>query len=176
MGAAAHGAGRSPGFVLAEDITSVQDATRQFVICMVAGGEYGVAATSVREISPLLEISAAPAGADGIEGVANFRGGAIPVIDARKRLGREERELTDEAPVVVVEVSEQCVGLLVDGVHEVLRDPSAQIFGPESLAIDAGGNLGGVVKVGERLIVLLRPAAFAVEPALYAEIVGPEAA
>ena len=60
----------------------------------------------------------------------NLRGGVIPVIDLRKRFGMEKGEVTDERRIVVAELGSQTVGVIVNGVSEVLEVNEADIDPP----------------------------------------------
>ena len=45
----------------------------------------------------------------------------IPVLDLRKRFGLEKGEESDDRRIVVTELGNQTVGMVVDGVSEVLE-------------------------------------------------------
>jgi purine-binding chemotaxis protein CheW len=91
-----------------------------------------------------------------VEGVINLRGRIIPVVDLRERFGLAASELTKAARIVVAEAAGTRVGLVVDGVSEVLMVPSDAVEPtPEVAAGIEAGYLRGIAKLGDRLIILL---------------------
>jgi purine-binding chemotaxis protein CheW len=88
--------------------------------------------------------------------VINLRGKIIPVVDLRDRLGMAAGELTKASRIVVCEAAGTRVGLVVDGVSEVLMVSSEAIEAtPDVAAGHDAGYLRGIAKLGERLIILL---------------------
>ena len=92
---------------------------------------YGIAIHFVREILGLTAITSVPNTPKFIKGVTNLRGKIIPLIDLRVKLGMEAVEFTRQTCIVVVEVpglSERIlIGVIVDGVKEVLNVESAEL-------------------------------------------------
>lgn len=60
-------------------------------------------------------------------GVINLRGRVLPLIDINLRFGKPEREYTDRACIIIVDIEETHVGLIVDAVDEVLDIDSGLI-------------------------------------------------
>ncbi len=101
-------------------------------------------------------ITRVPNGPDWIEGVTNLRGRVIPVLDLRRRFGLAAGEATRRSRIVVAELGEHTVGLVVDGVSEVLRVPADSVEPPSSLVTTAeSAYLRGVAKLDQRLVLLL---------------------
>jgi purine-binding chemotaxis protein CheW len=82
---------------------------------------------SVREIMGLQDITAVPQTPPYMKGVLNLRGKMIPVIDLRIKFGMEEVEYGQRTSVVVVKVGEVLMGVVVDGVSEVVNLTAADI-------------------------------------------------
>lgn len=118
--------------------------------------EYGVPITQVQEIIPMAKPTRLPQVPDFVEGIINFRGKIIPIIDLKKRFDMEATEITSDTRSVVVEVSGQTVGIIVDEVSEVLRLSKDNIEPPPAAI---GGitaeYLTGVGKLEDRLLILL---------------------
>ena len=101
-------------------------------------------------------ITRIPNGPAFIEGVTNLRGRVIPVLDLRKRFGLPATEQTRRSRIVVGELGQHTVGLVVDGVSEVLLVSADAVEPPSTLVTTADSAfLRGVAKLGERLILLL---------------------
>lgn len=82
---------------------------------------YGVDISKVVEIVVLQEITEVPDMPDFIQGLINIRGRVIPVIDIRSRFDIEAIPYTERTCVIIVESKGLNVGLIVDGVKEVLH-------------------------------------------------------
>ncbi len=133
---------------------------RQVVVLHVGGGDYAVPISEVHEIVRVPEITHVPQAEEGVEGVINLRGRVLPVIDLGVRLGLGSAQRERQARVVVVDDGAQGVGLLVDGVSEVLRISTTDVEAADDLATGNGaGAVRGVAKIGERLVLLLDLAA-----------------
>jgi purine-binding chemotaxis protein CheW len=128
----------------------------QVVVLELAGEAYGVEIGRVEEIIRMQAITRIPNGPAFIEGVTNLRGRVIPVLDLRKRFGLPVSEATRRSRIVVGELGEHTVGLVVDGVSEVLLVDSDAVEPPSTLVTSADSAfLRGVAKLEERLILLL---------------------
>jgi purine-binding chemotaxis protein CheW len=129
---------------------------RQLLVFDLNGEAYGVDIGSIREIVRMQEITRVPRAPEFIEGVINFRGKVIPVIDLRTRFSMQSVEATDERRIVVVDVGGQDIGMVVDAVTEVSRVSAASIEPPSAVITTNGsGYLTGIVKTDARLIMLL---------------------
>lgn len=130
--------------------------TRQLVAFYLANEEYGVEIVQIQEIIRKMEITRIPGMPDFIEGVINLRGKIIPVIDLRKRFDLELTEDTDRTRIIVTQTSDQIIGLIVDGVSEVVHLPSDQIEPiPQTISAIDAEYLSGVGKLENRLVILL---------------------
>ena len=128
----------------------------QIVVLELAGEAYGVEIGRVEEIIRMQAITRIPNGPAFMEGVTNLRGRVIPVLDLRKRFGLPSSEATRRSRIVVGELGEHTVGLVVDGVSEVLLVGSDAVEPPSTLVTSADSAfLRGVAKLEERLILLL---------------------
>ena len=87
----------------------------------------------------------------------NLRGGVIPILDLRKRFGMGDAGVRDqERRIVVVEFDEQTVGMVVDGVSEVLEIDTGAIEPPSPSSCRLRSHaIAGIAKLREKLIILL---------------------
>ncbi len=128
----------------------------QLVVFDLGNEHYGVDITAVEGIVKLQSITAVPRAPHFVEGVTNLRGKILPVIDLRKRFGLPAGEATNETRIVVVEMGGSTVGIVVDGVSEVLRVAPEAIEPPSPLMMTVDSSfIRGIAKVGERLVILL---------------------
>src|SRR6266516_3972712 len=94
---------------------------QQLVVFELGAELYGVEIARVHEIIRLQAVTRVPRSPAFVEGVINLRGKVIPVVDLRRRFGLPSADHTRSTRIVVVEIGDQVVGIVVDGVSEVLR-------------------------------------------------------
>ena len=142
------------------------DDTVQLVSFTVGSEEYGVDIRLITEAVRPLKITPLPRMPEFIEGVVNLRGVIIPIVDLRKRFAlsqivdnpRKMRMLITKGaiPGASGETPEALLGLVVDGVQEVLHVPGNDIEpAPEAAKGQYAGFITGMGKVGDRLIILI---------------------
>ena len=128
----------------------------QLVVFDLANEHYGVDIAAVESIIKMQPITAVPRAPSFVEGVTNLRGTVLPVIDLRRRFGLPMEEETKETRIVVVEMSDATVGMVVDGVSEVLRVTDEAIEPPSPIVTTTDSAfITGIAKVEDRLIILL---------------------
>ncbi|MBC9783437.1 chemotaxis protein CheW [Heliobacterium chlorum] len=128
----------------------------QLVAFSLAGEEYAVDIHYVQEINRLLNITRVPKAPYYVEGVINLRGNVVPVIDLRKRFSLPPRETTDRTRIIIIKVKDITVGIIVDGVSEVIRIQSSAVEPPPGLygSVDLD-YIRGVGKMDDRLLILI---------------------
>lgn len=128
----------------------------QLVVFRLGSEEYGVDIHQVREIIRVPSITRVPRAKDFIEGIFNLRGGVIPVLNLRRRLGFADVDVSEDERVVVAEIGEHIVGMRVDGVSEVLGVERSQVAPPSPYIVSVDSEyISGIVKLDDRLIILL---------------------
>ncbi len=127
----------------------------QYVMLHTAGSAYAVPIARVQEIIRVPAITSVPRAAHDVEGVINLRGRILPVVNLSTRLGRLPTEASRTARIVVVEGALGSIGLLVEGVSEVLQLNDEEIAPASELAAEDQQLLLGIARAGEQLILLL---------------------
>jgi purine-binding chemotaxis protein CheW len=128
----------------------------QLVVFDLAGEHYGVDIAAVESIIKIQPITVVPRAPQFVEGVTNLRGKVLPVIDLRKRLGLPHEAPARDARIVVVEMGGATVGMVVDGVTEVLRINPESIEPPSPLVTTVDSAfIKGIAKVNDSLVILL---------------------
>ena len=128
----------------------------QLVVFELANEFYGIDIAVVESIIKMQAITQLPQTPTYIKGVTNLRGTVLPVIDLRTRFGLETQRDTKQTRVIIVTMGEVKVGLMVDGVSEVLRisDESIEPLPPMVNSVNSD-FLRGIVRLEDRLIILL---------------------
>jgi purine-binding chemotaxis protein CheW len=92
----------------------------QLAAFRVGNEEYVVDIMRVREIIRPVPITPVRKGPRVVEGVINLRGAVIPVIDLRRRFDLPAEDHPGRK-IVIAHVEGRMIGLIVDGVTEVVR-------------------------------------------------------
>jgi purine-binding chemotaxis protein CheW len=129
----------------------------QIVVFELGDERYGLDIATVYEIIRCQAITAVPQAPAFVEGVINLRGRIIPVVNLQQRFGMDRDGLTKASRIVVCEAGQTRVGLIVDGVSEVLMVGTDTIEPtPDVASGDEATYLRGIAKIGDRLIILLQ--------------------
>ena len=107
-----------------DDVTAEAQASK-YLICISDGLLYGIDAEQVETIITDHSITRLPRVPHYVRGIINLRGQIIPIIDIRLRLGKPE---AGENCIMVVNVDNNCVGILVDGVEKMVDIPRDTIL------------------------------------------------
>ena len=107
----------------------------KYLTFALAEEEYGVGIAAVTEIVGMQRIMSVPDVPHYIKGVINLRGKVIPLMDVRLRFGMPERAYDERTVVIVMDVGDAPIGLIVDGVSEVLEILPRRWTGTRSSAV-----------------------------------------
>ncbi|WP_155996102.1 chemotaxis protein CheW [Thioalkalivibrio sp. ALJ7] len=130
--------------------------TAPYVTFSLAGETYAIDVLQVQEVLKVTEIAPVPGVPDYILGIINLRGNVVTVIDARRRMGLDDRESDEASRIVIIDVDNQNVGILVDSVSEVVRiSPDSVEPAPEVGNDDSSRFIQGVTSTEEGLTILV---------------------
>jgi purine-binding chemotaxis protein CheW len=126
----------------------------------LADEEFGIKVLKVREIMGLQDITAVPQTAAHVKGVINLRGKVVPVIDLRLKFGMPAGEYTQRTCIIVTQMATETgavlMGIVVDGVSEVLNLAPGEIEDTPDFGDDAAGQyLLGMAKSKGKVKILL---------------------
>lgn len=128
----------------------------QLVVFELGNENYGLDISTVEGIIKMQSITKMPRAPEFVEGVTNLRGMVVPVIDLRKRFGMPALENNRDTRIVVVYLNRTKVGMVVDGVSEVLRIQQEAIEPtPPMVSTVDTTFIRGIAKMEGRLITLL---------------------
>jgi purine-binding chemotaxis protein CheW len=129
---------------------------REMITFLVGAQEFCVDVMSVREIrvwTPATPLVHAPS---FVCGVINLRGVVLPIIDFAARLGLPPTEPTSRHAILVVEIGDQTIGLMVEGVSEILTISQDLIQPTPDVASQMAKDfVSGVVATDGRMISLI---------------------
>lgn len=129
---------------------------REFLTFTLGEEEYGIEILKVQEIrgyDAVTRIANTPA---FIKGVINLRGTIVPIVDMRIKFGLGHIEYNQFTVVIILNVAKRVVGMVVDGVSDVITLEAEQI----RAAPELGANLDtryiiGLGTIDKRMIILV---------------------
>lgn len=129
----------------------------QYVIFKLDKNEFGIDIMNVKEIIPYQESVSVPNTPDFIEGIINYRGNVIPVINLRERFDMDVNEITKDTRIIVITLNEKEVGFIVDEASQTIRLNEEQIDpAPDIVSGIDKRYITGIGKIDEnRLLILL---------------------
>jgi purine-binding chemotaxis protein CheW len=127
----------------------------QLVTFRVAGQEFAFNIFQVERILRYEAPARLPKAPEFLEGVLQYQGGAVPVIDLRKRLG-VEAPLKDETRIIVLDMEGGRIGMVVDAVTEVMQVGAVDVTPPPPIVQGlAADYITGLVGRDTRTIIVL---------------------
>jgi len=143
-----------------DDGDSVLSDELQLVSFDVSNQEYAIAIEDVQEIVQVPEtIVHIPRAGTHVLGVITLRNRLLPLVSLRSLFDLQARELDEKSRIVVLALGSATVGLVVDGVREVLRVPKNEVDAmPALLARDGGlSEISEICRLesGKRLVSII---------------------
>jgi purine-binding chemotaxis protein CheW len=135
--------------------TSAQNQA-EFLTFTLGEEHYGVDILKVQEIRGYDAVTRVPDAPEYIKGVINLRGTIVPVIDLRLKLRLREARYDSLTVMIVLNVQDRVVGIVVDGVSDVVPLSQEQIRPkPEFGAAVDTRFISGIGTLDERMLILL---------------------
>ncbi|NMG03936.1 chemotaxis protein CheW [Azoarcus taiwanensis] len=133
---------------------------RQYLVFTLNSETFAIDILQIREIIEFGELTSVPMTPPTVRGVINLRGAVVPVIDLSARFGRGSARVGRRSCIVIVEVDTesgtQTLGVMVDGVNEVLEIPAADIEpAPAFGARIRTDFIAGMARIDDRFVILL---------------------
>jgi purine-binding chemotaxis protein CheW len=134
----------------------VEADTQQFLTFKLAGEEYGVGILSVQEIRGWSAVTAIPHSPSWLLGVINLRGVVVPIIDLRIKFNFAKAEYNEFTVVIILNVGTRVVGVVVDGVSDVITLSPEQIKPAPSLGNNTDtSHIIGFGTLDDRMRILM---------------------
>nr|WP_194270580.1 chemotaxis protein CheW [Glaciimonas soli] len=127
---------------------------KKFLIFSLGQEEYGIDILRVQEIRQLEEVTRIAHAPEFVKGVINLRGIIVPIVDLRIKFNLEN--VQEDPVMIILNIHQRVVGILVDGVSDVLTREAEQILpAPEFGAKLANAYLTGLTTVDEHMVILI---------------------
>lgn len=134
----------------------INQMVNEFLTFRLGSEEYGIEILKVQEIrgyDAITQIANAP---DFIKGVVNLRGIIVPIVDMRIKFRLGNAAYDQFTVVIILNVAGRVMGIVVDGVSDVLSLEAEQMRPTPGLGsvIDTE-YIMGLGTVGERMLILI---------------------
>ena len=135
---------------------ATREAVREVLVFVLGQEEYGVDILKVQEIRGYEKVTPIPSAPDYLKGVVNLRGVIVPVIDMRVKFRFAEVRYDSFTVVVILRIGGRVIGLVVDGVSDVVHFGESEVKpAPQLGSLVDGSFLDGVATQDERMVLLV---------------------
>ncbi|EHQ51729.1 CheW protein [Ectothiorhodospira sp. PHS-1] len=132
------------------------DDRREYLTFTLGDEEYGIDILNVQEIRGYDAVTKIANSPDFIKGVINMRGVIVPIIDMRLKFHLGVAEYNQFTVVIILNISGRVVGMVVDGVSDVIALKSEQIRpAPEFGAILDTAYIDGLATLDDRMVIMV---------------------
>ncbi|ANG93287.1 chemotaxis protein CheW [Enterobacteriaceae bacterium 155047] len=129
---------------------------QEFLVFTLGDEEYGIDILKVQEIRGYDQVTRIANTPSFIKGVTNLRGVIVPIVDLRVKFSQGDVEYNENTVVIVLNLGQRVVGIVVDGVSDVLSLTSDQIRPAPEFAVTLSTEyLTGLGALGERMLILV---------------------
>ena len=134
----------------------VSGESRELLTFTLGSEEYGIDILKVQEIRGYEAVTTIAHAPEFIKGVINLRGIIVPIVDMRIKFKLGNVSYDETTVVIVLNFANRVVGMVVDGVSDVITLKEEQIKpAPEFGASLDTKYLQGLGTVDERMIILV---------------------
>lgn len=127
--------------VAIQKTTQLAKGTESLVSFRLAEQLYALPIEPVIQIVEMVAITSIPNVSPSVEGVINYHGTTIPVINLRQYLGMPQVPLGLDMHIVIVRVAKRMIGLLMDSVLQVMDVAEEQIAPAGDILPDEMGEV-----------------------------------
>lgn len=129
---------------------------REFLAFKLGNEEYGIDILRVQEIRSYEEPTRMAHAPSFIKGVINLRGIIVPIVDMRMKFNLDQVNYDDLTVVIMLNIGTQVMGMVVDGVSDVITLAPEQLRPVPELSSAIGNeHLLAIGSVDERMLILL---------------------
>lgn len=118
---------------------------------------YGIEIPDVIEIIEVPPITAVPGVPSYIKGIINVRSKIVPVVNIRRRFGKEEIPFNDRTCIIIVSTGDDVsVGLIVDSVADVIPVTEQHISKtPELTGVNSNKFIKSILEMNDGIKLVL---------------------
>jgi purine-binding chemotaxis protein CheW len=143
-------------FATAIKPASTEAMAQEYLVFRLGDEQYGIEILKVQEIRGCDRVTRIPNALDFITGVTNLRGVIVPIVDLRVRFQLPVVENDENTVVIVLNLNDRVVGIVVDGVVDVLSLEADQVKPtPDVASVLSSRYLLGLGVQDSRMIILV---------------------
>ncbi|MCB6182764.1 chemotaxis protein CheW [Leeia sp. TBRC 13508] len=129
--------------------------SNEYLVFTLGKEEYGIDILKVQEIRGYDTVTSIANSPEFIKGVINLRGTIVPIVDLRIKFHLGNVTYNQFTVVIILNIANRVVGIVVDGVSDVITLASEQIRpAPEFGSTLNTEYIQGLGTVEERMIIL----------------------
>lgn len=133
-----------------EDTSDIEN---KYLTFTLSDSTYAVDINYVVQIIGIQKITALPNMGSAMKGVINLRGMILPIFSFSNIIGKPETEYTTRSCIIILQMSGETVGMIVDSIDEAVDiDPS--VISPTTATNDAPALVTCVAQLSEGKMVL----------------------
>ncbi|BCB60597.1 MULTISPECIES: chemotaxis protein CheW [Halomonadaceae] len=137
-------------------LAAAEAENREFLVFSLGDEEYAIDILKVQEIRGYENVTRIANAPDFIKGVTNLRGVIVPIVDLRIKFHLDNVEYGGQTVVIVVNVADRIVGIVVDGVSDVMTLTPDQIKPAPEFGVTLSSDfLSGLGSLDDRMLVLV---------------------
>lgn len=129
---------------------------REYVIFKLDKEEYGVDIMNVIEIIEYSQCTEVPNSPDFIEGLLNYRGQVVPIINLHRKFDLKPAEITSNTRIIIFNFNQRQIGILVEDASQVISINEKDIEDAPPIILDSDEMfISGIGKVDNKMIIIL---------------------
>lgn len=128
----------------------------EYLAFRLGNEHYGMEILKVQEIRGYGTVTRIANAPEFVKGVINLRGHIVPIVDMRIRFALEKVDYDEHTVVIILNLEAGVVGMVVDGVSDVVMLTSEQIRPAPELHMGVDTEyLTGLGEVEDRMLILV---------------------
>jgi len=138
--------------------TTEKDTLLHLVTFRLETQVYALPIEPIQQVIEMVTITPVPQVRTSVEGVINFHGATVPIVNLREHLGMPKIPMKLHTPIIMVIGSGRLVGLIVDEVVAVVDLPPTQVANPQDILPEGLGKtsiLRGMFHANGKTILVL---------------------
>ncbi len=135
---------------------ALEEQSREFLTFTLGHEEYGIEILKVQEIRGYDAVTQIANTPKFIKGVINLRGIIVPIVDMRIKFNLGKVVYDEFTVVIILNVANRVVGIVVDGVSDVLTLVPDQIKQPPEFGSEIDTKyVMGIGAIDDRMLILV---------------------
>ena len=129
---------------------------QEYLVFTLGTEEYGIDILKVQEIRSYETVTRIANAPDFFKGVTNLRGVIVPIVDLRLKFDLANVRYDHQTVVIILNVAGRVVGIVVDGVSDVLTLTGEDIKAAPEFGVSVSNeHLTGLGSVEGRMLILI---------------------